>query len=125
MATTTLLGYHAPSFTYGTDLILPVETNIKLRGILLSAAVAEGKLDGNVEDKAKGEVEFEVIREYMSAMNTTYSTQGKRFIPEVSGRYDFFFFFALLFLLFFACFYVLCLFWFWFLILVSCFWFFV
>lgn len=79
MATTSLLGYHAPSFTYGTDLILPAEVNSMLRKLLLSAAAHrfEGR---NLDDE---QVEFEIIREYMDVMNTTSNLLDKSFMPEV------------------------------------------
>lgn len=35
-ATTAVLGFGSPSFTYGTDLMLPVEVNGQLRSLLLS-----------------------------------------------------------------------------------------
>lgn len=79
MATTSLLGYHAPSFTYGTDLILPADVNNQLRRILLSAAAAEDHGTQDDED----EIEFEVIREYMMAMSSSYDLHTKSFIPEV------------------------------------------
>lgn len=35
-ATTAILGFHSPSFTYGTDLILPSSVNAELREVLLT-----------------------------------------------------------------------------------------
>lgn len=34
MASTIILGFHSPSFTYGSDLILPAKTNGQLRDLL-------------------------------------------------------------------------------------------
>lgn len=87
MGTTSLLGYHAPSFTYGTDLILPPDINPQLRKILLSAAAADSESGQLNED----EIDFEVIRQYMLALNTTNDFHRKSFIPEVSddaGGYE-------------------------------------
>lgn len=44
--TSAVLGFNAPSFTYGTDLILPVRANADLREeLLLGVDVAEGEED--------------------------------------------------------------------------------
>lgn len=78
MATTALLGFHAPSFTSGTDLILPAEVNAKLRHILLSGAMAEGR-------QRKDQADFDIIQEYLDAMDTTGDIHKERHIPEVSN----------------------------------------
>lgn len=69
-ATTAILGFHSPSFTYGTDLILPAGINADLRQLLLSGANASGKEEATEEDDER-------------AMQLVAAVQGVS-VPEVS-----------------------------------------
>lgn len=40
-----MLGFDAPSFTYGTDLMLPVGANAELRAELEASTLSEDKFD--------------------------------------------------------------------------------
>lgn len=41
-----VLGFNAPSFTFGTDLMLPVGANAELRTELEASPLSEEELDG-------------------------------------------------------------------------------
>lgn len=82
LATTRLLGFHAPSFTFGTDLILPANTNAQLRNLLLPAVLSSPDFPeriGNVD-----EMEIGLLEDYVSAVNISHHLQSKIFLPEVS-----------------------------------------
>lgn len=71
LATTSVLGFSSPSFSFGMDIILPAEINQQLRDVLLSdpnAGTSRGKPDSNPEVRA------------VRAMDEFKGT----FIPEVS-----------------------------------------
>lgn len=71
LATTSVLGFSSPSFSFGMDIILPAEINQELRDVLLSdpkAGTSRGKPDSNPEVRA------------VRAMDEFKGT----FIPEVS-----------------------------------------
>lgn len=82
LATTRLLGFHAPSFTFGADLILPATTNAELRNLLHPAVNISPELPERVEtvDEAKKAQ----VEEYLSAVNISHHLQSKIFLPEVS-----------------------------------------
>lgn len=52
--TMSILGFSPPSFTYGTDLILPVSANAELRQLLVSDLDLNGATD--VDDVAVAEI---------------------------------------------------------------------
>ena len=55
LATTAVLGFSSPSFSFGMDIMLPAETNQQLREVLLSdpdAGIAPGRPSGNDEVRA-------------------------------------------------------------------------
>lgn len=73
LATTSVLGFSSPSFSFGMDIMLPAEINQELRDVLLSdpnAGTSRGKPDSNPEVRA------------VRAMDEFKGT----FIPEVSQR---------------------------------------
>lgn len=84
LATTTLLEYHAPSFTYGTDLILPSETNFNLRQVILERTKAAASEDEGLAGKIKNMNDLDAIRAFI---HSSIDAQGLRrylYIPEVS-----------------------------------------
>lgn len=87
LATTRLLGFQAPSFTFGMDLILPAVTNAQLRNLLHPAVVLSLDLPERVE--IVEEWKNEQIEEYISAVNISHHLQSKMFLPEVSWIGDF------------------------------------
>lgn len=84
-ATTAVLGFEAPSFTYGTDLILPADTNEQLRA-LMRASVGD---DESIAAAAKSapswlehEEDMQLFSKYESIMPGDDPFDGM-FVPEV------------------------------------------
>lgn len=82
LATTRLLGFHAPSFTFGTDLLLPADINAHLRNFLLPAVPSSPNLPARVE--TVDELEIGLLEKYVSAMNISANLQSHVYVPEVS-----------------------------------------
>lgn len=77
MATTALLGFHAPCFTHGADVILPADTNDQLRRLLKSSShFAQGEMEGG------DEVEVALLHSALGALNSSILAD-RAFIPEV------------------------------------------
>lgn len=70
-ATTAVLGFGSPSFSYGTDLILPVELNAELRKLLLAGHRAQ--VDNHNGDEA------DLATRIIASFEGIY-------VPEVKGR---------------------------------------
>lgn len=73
LATTKVLGFSSPSFSFGMDIMLPAETNQQLRDVLLS--------DGEAKRK-RGRAS---LSEDTRALHTIGAFEGV-FVPEVRGR---------------------------------------
>lgn len=83
LATTTLLGYHAPSFTYGAELLLPSEENSKLRKVILKQVSAAADEDENLRESLKGMADLDVIRAFIHHAIDAKGMQKHLYIPEV------------------------------------------
>ncbi|CAM9773653.1 unnamed protein product, partial [Ectocarpus fasciculatus] len=79
-----LLGFTTPSFTYGSDLILPAETNEQLRAVLRT----KQKLDKSVVVQAQGEHrrsgrKLGFMFEYLASVAHSNNGSATIYIPEV------------------------------------------
>ncbi|CAB1112782.1 unnamed protein product [Ectocarpus sp. CCAP 1310/34] len=79
-----LLGFTTPAFTYGTDLILPAETNEQLRAVLHTKA----KLNELVVVQAQGKhrrsrKKLGFIFEYLTTVAHSHRGSATIYIPEV------------------------------------------
>lgn len=80
LASTILLGFHPPSFTFGTDLILPVEANELLRAKLAEIDLTQGLKDAN----GKQDVPYvQIIRTLELLIPTEQKRDVSFHIPEV------------------------------------------
>ncbi|CAB1112818.1 unnamed protein product [Ectocarpus sp. CCAP 1310/34] len=79
MGSSVLLGVTTPTFTYGSDLILPAETNAQLRAVL------EGnqKLVARTDAKHGHSDRVERIYEYLAGVASTHKDSATINIPEV------------------------------------------
>lgn len=87
MAATCLLGYKAPSFTYGADLILPAATNADLRNLLLRRTTGMTDPRDPGEDDAANDVnvDFSNVLNLMGATAGQYGKDAIIHIPEVGA----------------------------------------
>ena len=84
--TTVLLGFHGLSFTYGTDLILPVNINANLRAVLQDAMTASG-ITATFEDCEQEGSATCAFYEILDLTSSHHMAYASIFIPEVcSGR---------------------------------------
>ncbi|CBJ32055.1 conserved unknown protein [Ectocarpus siliculosus] len=91
--TTLILGFNAPSFTYGTDLILPAGMNAELRKVLLSASstLADDAVGSPLSLKKQEapptgdeeQQELDLLRDYVLATASIHQLQKNVFIPEL------------------------------------------
>ena len=87
MGSAALLGFYGPSFTYGTDLILPVEANTRLRAVLWDA-FGEYGLTRKVEGCEQEDSATCAFHELLDLMSSVHATDASIFIPEVCSRRD-------------------------------------
>ncbi|CAM9769234.1 unnamed protein product [Ectocarpus sp. 6 AP-2014] len=90
---TLILGFNAPSFTYGTDLILPADTNAELRKVLLSASspLADGAVRSPLPLKNQEapptedneEKEQTLLRDYVVATASIHQLHTRVYVPEL------------------------------------------
>lgn len=73
MATMSVLGFSTPSFSFGTDIMLPVDSNQQLRDLLLSTT-EEG--EAGLEDRTSRDKDLLAVR--------TLGKFANVFVPEVS-----------------------------------------
>lgn len=81
MGSSVLLGVTTPTFTYGSDLILPAETNAQLRAVL------EGnqKLVTRTDAKHGHSDRVQRIYEYLAGVASTHKDSATISIPEVGA----------------------------------------
>lgn len=85
MASTIILGFHSPSFTYGSDLILPAKMNLDLREMLMRAAERFGADEEAINADLQG-VDRELFQMYrfLDALAIDHLYEISIYIPEVS-----------------------------------------
>ncbi|CBJ32752.1 hypothetical protein Esi_0364_0009 [Ectocarpus siliculosus] len=96
---TLILGFNAPSFTYGTDLILPADTNAELRKVLLSASspLADGAVRSPLPLKNQEapptedneEKEQTLLRDYVVATASIHQLHTRVYVPEWTHHHFF------------------------------------
>lgn len=79
LASSLLLGFHSPSFTFGTDLILPVKANEHLRAKLASMGASQS-VHGSA--RKRNISYFQVIQSILQSIPTEESNFDIH-IPEV------------------------------------------
>ncbi|CAN0285107.1 unnamed protein product [Ectocarpus sp. 6 AP-2014] len=80
LGSTVLLGVTTPTFTHGSDLILPAETNAQLRAVL--GANQRLVAQTNAEDGDTGR-QTERVYEYLADVAKTHRGSASIYIPEV------------------------------------------
>ncbi len=88
MGSTALLGISAPSFTYGTDLLLPAETNEQLRKVLRRSRDSEQKGGGESATGGGGSGETQSFGEhcaFLASIEAKHASYASIHIPEVGG----------------------------------------
>lgn len=83
MATATLLGYRAPSFTYRSDLLLPSGENSKLRQEILKQAFAAASGDKTREEELEDMDDLDIIRAFIHHALDAKGLRNHLYIPEV------------------------------------------
>lgn len=81
-ASSLLLGFHPPSFTFGTDLLLPIEANEQLR-----AKLTPKELSPNFRDTDSKLSYVQVIRDIQQLIPTEQNLDVDIYIPEVGNSY--------------------------------------
>jgi len=81
-ASSLLLGFHPPSFTYGTDLLLPIEANEQLR-----AKLVPKELSRNSRDTESKLSHVQVIQDIQQMLLVKQNLDVDIYIPEVGNSY--------------------------------------
>lgn len=85
MASTIIFGFHSPSFTYGSDLILPAKTNGQLRDMLLRAIERFGVDEEAVFVHAIDRDLYYLYR-FFDTLASDHPYEISIYIPEVGYR---------------------------------------
>ncbi|CAM9369137.1 unnamed protein product, partial [Ectocarpus sp. 12 AP-2014] len=80
LGSTVLLGVTTPTFTYGSDLILPAETNAQLRAVLGANEMLVAQT--NAEEGYTGR-QMERVYQYLADVANTHRDSAAIYIPEV------------------------------------------
>lgn len=84
LASALILGFHSPSFTFGTDLILPVEANKRLRAKLITRGLQQSDLG----EERKGGISYsQIIESILKLIPTERKGDVSIYIPEVRKFY--------------------------------------
>ncbi|CAB1098794.1 unnamed protein product [Ectocarpus sp. CCAP 1310/34] len=75
-----LLGFPAPSFTFGSDLILPAETNGQLRALLGTKTRQGRRTEFGLHD---AELEVEDLYTYLASVADLHRESTSIYVPEV------------------------------------------
>lgn len=86
LAATALLGVQAPCFTFGSDLILPADTNVHLRQALLSAAAAVKGSQIPEDDPEGGYDYFDILQQFLEISNHHHDLHVSTDVPEVRNH---------------------------------------
>lgn len=81
IATTALLGFNAPSFTYGGDLILPSETNAQLRSVLRQRQ----QYQENKSDESGREETDDRFQSYLASLATDHRYANLDYVEVCLG----------------------------------------
>ena len=82
LGSTAILGFESPCFTYGTDLILPVEINGRLRAVLKKNQEADDR-----RGEGQGLDETDAFR-YLASTESKNLPHVTIYIPEVCLSFD-------------------------------------
>lgn len=82
LGSTVLLGVTTPTFTHGSDLILPVETNAQLRAMLGANQRLVSQTDAEDGDTGR---QTQRVYEYLADVTKTHRGSAAIYIPEVGA----------------------------------------
>ncbi|CAB1118503.1 unnamed protein product [Ectocarpus sp. CCAP 1310/34] len=80
MGSTVLLGFPAPTFTHGSDLILPAETNGQLRALLGTKTRQGRRLEAGLHG---AELDVEDLYAYLASVADLHRESTSIYVPEV------------------------------------------
>lgn len=86
LTATALLGVQAPCFTFGSDLILPADTNAHLRQVLLSAAAALRGSQKLEDDPEGGYDYFDILQQFSKRLTSYHDMHVSTDVPEVRNN---------------------------------------